>query len=117
MNAKERRIYRRAEVRWAVSAITSDGTIRGETKNLSTHGAFICFSKPLCPNERFLMTVEGPSSPMQVVAQVVWSNVCACDGEKRPNGMGVRFIWNWPEITVGWMERSKSTLMQQLTHN
>ena len=108
MNTEEKRIYPRAEVNWAISAKTADGTIQGETKNLSTQGAFICCSQPLSPDERFLLTVDGPTSPMQGIAQVVWSNTRACDGEKRPNGMGVKFIWHWPEILMGWRERSRN---------
>jgi hypothetical protein len=114
MNPEEKRIYPRAEVNWPISATTSGGTVQGETKNLSTHGAFIYCSKPLSPNERFLLTVDGPSSSMQVIAQVVWSNSCACTGEKSANGMGVKFIWHWPEILMGWMERSKTSLRLQL---
>ena len=100
MNSEEKRIYPRTEVTWAISATTSARTIQGETKNLSTHGAFICCSRPLFPREKFLLTVNGPSSSMKVIAQVVWSIMCACDGEKSPNGMGVKFIWHWPEMIM-----------------
>jgi hypothetical protein len=115
MNGEEKRIYPRAEIRWTISAITAEGTIEGETKNLSTHGAFICCPKPLCPDERFLMTVKGPSGHLEVVAQVVWSNICACDDEQRPSGMGVRFIWHWPEMLVGWMGRNRNNLRNNFT--
>lgn len=96
MNAEEKRIYPRAEIRWPVSAITANGTIRGGTKDISMRGAFISCSKPLYPNERFLLTISGPSCSMQVVAQVVWSISHARDDEKSLNGMGVSFIWSMP---------------------
>jgi len=90
----EKRIYPRAQVRWTVSALTAAGSIRGETKNITTQGALICCPKPLRPNERFLLTVNGPSGSMQVIAQVVWSSICACDDERDPSAMGVKFIWS-----------------------
>ena len=94
MKGREKRIYPRTDIRWPISALTANGTIRGETKNLSIQGAFICCPEPLCPNERFLLTIKGPSGSMQVKAQVIWSNICACDDEERPSGMGVRLIWS-----------------------
>ena len=75
----EKRIYPRPEIKWPVSAITAKGMIQGETTNISLNGAFICCEKTLCPDEVLLLTVKGPSGSMQVVAQVVWSNRCACD--------------------------------------
>ncbi|UCG13658.1 MAG: PilZ domain-containing protein [Deltaproteobacteria bacterium] len=91
---KERRIHSRAELRWPVSVVTAEGAIQGETRNISMQGAFICCQKPLCPNERFLLTVNGPSGSLQVLSKVVWSNICACDDETGPSGMGVSFVWS-----------------------
>jgi hypothetical protein len=88
----EKRIYPRTEIKWPVSAITAKGMIHGETKNISLNGAFICCEKTLCPEEVLLLTVKGPSGSMQVVAQVVWSNRCACDEQKKPSGIGIKFM-------------------------
>ena len=93
---EEKRTYPRAELRWLVSVITSQGTIRGEIKNISLNGAHICGDKALCPNEIILLTVKGPSGSMQFIAQVVWSNLCSCDDVKRSSGIGVKFIWSHP---------------------
>jgi len=41
MIGADRRIYPRAEVRWPVSAMTAEGSLQGETMNLSMMGAFI----------------------------------------------------------------------------
>ena len=90
-------MYPRGELTWPVSAISAAGKILGETRNISLNGAFICVEKALCPNETLLLTLEGPSGSMQVVAQVVWSNICACDGEKSPSGIGVKFMWSLPK--------------------
>ena len=97
MNEKEKRIYPRTELRWPVSAITNGGTIQGETKNISMRGAFICCPHPLRPDERLLLTVSGPSGFIQVIAQVVWSNIPARTDDDTPNGMGVSFIWSLPK--------------------
>jgi len=97
MNMEEKRIYPRAEIRWPVSAITAKGMIQGETRNISLNGAFVCFEKTLCPNDLMLLTVNGPSGHMQVIAQVVWSNCCACDEQKSPSAMGVKFMWALPK--------------------
>lgn len=114
MHAEEKRIFPRTKVKWPISATTDGETIQGETKNLSTHGAFICCSKPLFPNERFLLTVNGPSSSMQVIAEVIWSETSGRQGKSCTNGMGVKFIWHWPELLMGWMKRSRNNLNLQL---
>lgn len=93
----EKRIYARTEIKWPISAITAEGMIQGETKNISLNGAFICCEKALCPDEVVLLTVKGPSGSMQVIAQVVWSNLCACDEQKGPSGIGVKFMWSLPK--------------------
>ena len=105
----EKRIYTRTEMKWPVSAITADGIIHGETSNISLNGAFICCEKALCPDEILLLTVKGPSGSMQVVAQVVWSNRCACDEDKGPSGFGVKFMWSLPKAELECMMWSKAS--------
>jgi len=106
----EKRIYPRTEIKWPVSAITAKGMIQGETRNISLNGAFICCEKTLCPDDVLLLTVNGPSGHMQVVAQVVWSNCCACDEKKSPSGIGVKFMWSLPKTEsecMMWSEASR----------
>jgi hypothetical protein len=105
----EKRIYPRTEIKWPVAAITAKGMIDGETKNISLNGAFICCEKTLCPDEIMLLTVNGPSGSMQVVAQVVWSNRCACDEQKSMSGIGVKFMWSLPKIESECMMWSKAS--------
>ena len=93
---KEKRIYPRTQVRWSVSGITNSGTMQGETQNISLNGAFICCEKVLRPNEILLLTVNGPSGPMQVIARVVWSNLLPCDAKGNTTGIGVKFMWSLP---------------------
>jgi Tfp pilus assembly protein PilZ len=74
--------------------ITSVGTMEGETRDMSTAGAYIHCEAPLSPAERLLVNVKLPSgSPLQVSAQVVWSNHVSSEEKQKPPGMGVRFLW------------------------
>jgi hypothetical protein len=93
MKVEEKRRNRRVQVRWPVSALTADGSIHGETKNISSQGAFISCNKPLRSKEACLLSLRTPSEIIQVNAQVVWSNTGSYDDERGPNGVGVRFIW------------------------
>ncbi|UCG11001.1 MAG: PilZ domain-containing protein [Deltaproteobacteria bacterium] len=91
---EERRARTRFTVRCPVTVITSDGTIQGETKDLSGDGAFIRCQKPPTPKEILPLIIELPDGfPLDVSAEVVWSNASGPDDEKAPRGMGVRFLW------------------------
>jgi Tfp pilus assembly protein PilZ len=92
----DRRTYPRADVRWPVSAVTPEGTIYGETKNLSMLGAFICCREPLRLNEIVALTIDIPGTEhsLTVRAKVIWLNGCAGEDEASSNGVGVRFIWH-----------------------
>lgn len=92
----EKRIYPRTEVKWSVSGITNNGMMQGETQNISLNGAFICCEKVFPPDEIMLLTVNGPSGPLQVIARVVWSDLCACDAKANTSGIGVKFMWSLP---------------------
>lgn len=91
---KDKRSYPRSKVKWPVTMITPDGTMEGETTDVSTLGAFIHCQEPLDPTESFLLNVQLPAgSPLQVFAKVVWSNTSSLNEKTTPRGMGVRFIW------------------------
>ena len=91
---EDKRLYPRSKVRWPVSMITPEGTMEGETVDMSTLGAFIRCQKPLNPSERFLLSVKLPvGSALQVSALVVWSNNTNPSDDSVPRGMGVRFMW------------------------
>ena len=92
----EKRVYPRTQVKWSVSGITNSGKMQGQTQNISLNGAFICCENLLRPNEILLLTVEGPSGPMQVIARVVWSNPGACCAGAGASGIGVKFMWSVP---------------------
>jgi hypothetical protein len=94
MDGRERRLQPRVEVKWPVTMLTSEGSIQGETKDISMQGAFICCDKPLPLSERFVLSVKAPAASMQVMAQVVWASNSSSDRKNEPVGIGVRFIWS-----------------------
>jgi hypothetical protein len=94
MDGKERRLQPRVEVRWPVTMLTSEGSIKGETKDISMQGAFIYCERPLPLSERFVLSVKAPAASMQVMAQVVWASNSSPERKKEPAGIGVRFIWS-----------------------
>ena len=94
MDGRERRLRPRVEVRWPVTMLTSEGSMQGETRDISMQGAFIYCDRPLALAERFVLSVKAPAASMQVMAQVVWASNSFSDKKNEPAGMGVRFIWS-----------------------
>ena len=91
---RDKRLYPRSKVRWSVIMTTPVGTSEGETKDVSTLGAYIQCQEPLNPSENFLLSVRLPAgSPLHVFAEVVWSNLTDLENKNGPPGMGVRFLW------------------------
>ena len=94
MDGRERRLQPRVEVSWPVTMLTSEGSIQGETRDISMQGAFIYCDKQLPLLERFVLSVKAPATSMQVMAQVVWASNSPAGKKNKPAGMGVRFIWS-----------------------
>ena len=93
-NGIEQRQHPRAEIRWAVTVQPSWGTIKGETLNVSSMGAFIKCCEPLKFNEVFILDIDVPAlaHPLKAIAEVVWSNKDWYKNEITPNRMGNSFI-------------------------
>jgi PilZ domain len=81
---EERRKYTQSKESWFITIETPEGSISGETENISSDGAFIRCEKPLAPNEIFDMVITLPDSgtTLKGRAEVVWST---------ERGMGVTF--------------------------
>ena len=62
MDGRERRLQPRVEVRWPVTMLTSEGSMQGETRDISMQGAFIFCDKPLPLSERFVLSVKAPAA-------------------------------------------------------
>lgn len=85
--------YPNAELKWPVSIKTAE-PMDGVTTKLNPNGAFISCSRPLRLYDRFDITIDVPSSdgPLEVLVEVVFSNIYGPDDNITPRGMGVRFI-------------------------
>ena len=92
MFKQKKRMYPRAELTWPVSAQVGGSLIEGVTKNIGVSGAYVCCARPLRLNEVFNMVINTPDKPLNIKAEVVWSNIHGPDDEINPRGMGVRFI-------------------------
>jgi type IV pilus assembly protein PilZ len=64
------------------------------TSNISTGGLFIKTNNPLEPNEQFLLKLQLPDfpEPLKLQSQVVWANRDNSGEDKRPIGMGIKFL-------------------------
>src|SRR3990172_11136039 len=51
----------RSEVRWPVRILSDQGTIEGETRDISFDGIYICVDEPLRLNEKFRMAISPPN--------------------------------------------------------
>ena len=82
----------RVRVKWPVVLITSQGVIVAETKDISSEGAFIQCRLPLQAKEKLRLFIMTPDQrPLDLAAEVAWSNPHGSDRDSVPRGMGVRF--------------------------
>lgn len=90
---RERRQHPRVMVACPVIIETSRGIMTGETKDISSGGAFIHCRQPLKIKEVFDMAISVSllSSPLKATAEVIRSNASGTDDKLGPIGMGVRF--------------------------
>ena len=88
----ERREYPRAEVKWAVTLITSEVQIEGEIENFTPKGLFVsCGEVP--PSEgilRLVIKVPG-SATMNVAGKVIWTTIIDATESGTRLGVGIEF--------------------------
>ena len=84
----------KAKFKWSVAIKTEDRSMEGVTFNVSPNGAFIRCANPLRLNEVCNLAIQVPDKdvPVEVKAEVVWSNIYGPDDGISPRGMGVRFL-------------------------
>ena len=71
---------------------TSKGTILGETRNISTGGAFICCEARPESGERCRLFIMTPGrQPLDVPIEIIWSNPYGSPVDVTPHGIGVKF--------------------------
>ena len=90
---EEKRQHPRVAVSWNASAETSDGIIDVQLKDISLGGAFVVCDKPVALKEKFRITIKvSEQDPLELTAEVVWSNFNVPADKVVNRGMGVRFI-------------------------
>jgi Tfp pilus assembly protein PilZ len=91
--ASDRRIPKRIRVKWPVVIISAKGYSIAETRDISSEGAFIHCQLPLNLKEKLKLFIMTPNKrPIELPAEVAWSNPDHSERNTTPRGMGVRFI-------------------------
>jgi len=89
----EKRKMPRINVNWPVTIITSQGTIEGESRNITPSGVFIHCKKKLPEDEIYQMIMKLPNDKQIVVkGQMMWSNLNGREDTGVLVDMGFSFI-------------------------
>ena len=89
----ERRDEDRVSAKLPITIITDNGTIEGESRNISIDGIQICCEHPLYMNERIRISVFPPNSEgIAFTGEVVWSDFYGLDADNKVFGIGVCMV-------------------------
>ncbi len=95
ISRQEKRQHPRIEIAWPASLEFSGRTDEIRLKDISLGGAFVLCREPLGLNKQFKIAINLPDhGPLQLNAEVVWSNVNMPRDKVVNRGMGIRFIKN-----------------------
>jgi c-di-GMP-binding flagellar brake protein YcgR len=90
---KKRRMEQRAEIKWSVDIHTDQGTISGQTVNISASGALICIPEQFSMNEIVNLSIKPPiRATLDITAEVVRTQVQCCEDDVAFEGAALRFI-------------------------
>jgi hypothetical protein len=89
---EEKRTQPRLAVSWPAEICSTNSPGKAEVKDISLGGAFVACS-PLPLSHRFRIRIELPDSgPVDLAAEVVWSNANVPPERVVQRGMGIRFV-------------------------
>ncbi|MCU0584912.1 MAG: PilZ domain-containing protein [Desulfobacterales bacterium] len=89
---EEKRTQPRLAVSWSAEICSTHGPGKAEIKDISLGGAFVACS-PLPLSHRFRIRIELPDGgPLDLAAEVVWSNANVPPERVVHRGMGIRFV-------------------------
>ena len=92
---EEKRRHPRVELSWPVFIEKSEQRQDAQLKDISLGGAFLICQEPLALKDQFKVTFILPNQgPLQLNAEVVWSNANMPSDKVVNRGMGIRFIKN-----------------------
>jgi hypothetical protein len=93
VDPSERRKAPRINVNWPITIITSQGTIEGESRNITPSGIFIHCKKKLPEDEVYQMIIKLPNGKQIIVkGQMMWSNLNGREDTGSLVDMGFSFI-------------------------
>jgi len=83
----------RISVNWPITIITSQGTIEGESRNITASGVFIHCKKRLPEDEVYQMIIKLPNGKQIIVkGRMMWSNLNGREDTGVLVDMGFSFI-------------------------
>jgi hypothetical protein len=89
----EKRRHPRIPVRWPVTIITEEGTIEGESRNITIAGVFVHCQEKIYEDAVHQMIIKIPKQESVLLkGRVVWSNFDSMDETSGYRGMGFSFI-------------------------
>jgi hypothetical protein len=93
VDPSEKRKAPRINVNWPITIITSQGTIEGESRNITPSGIFIHCKKKLPEDEVYQMIIKLPNGKQIIVrGQMMWSNLNGRENTGSLVDMGFSFI-------------------------
>jgi hypothetical protein len=93
VDPSEKRKASRINVNWPITIITSQGTIEGESRNITPSGIFIHCKKKLPEDEVYQMIIKLPNGKQIIVrGQMMWSNLNGREDTGSLVDMGFSFI-------------------------
>ena len=92
-NEIERRKQPRIDVRWPVAVMSDQGTIRGETRDISSEGLAIFCDEPLRLDASYHIAVTPPEhAALGITGKVTRSDLYGMENGDTAVGMGVCFV-------------------------
>lgn len=92
---EEKRRQPRVAVSWGASIEANEETAHAQVKDVSHGGAFVVCKNPLNLKSRLRITLQPvDQDPLELNAEVVWSNINVPADKIINRGMGIRFIEN-----------------------
>lgn len=70
----ERRKHPRMSVKWPVTLYTAAGEVAGETRDLTSIGAYVQCSERLNLNDVYWLQIRVPHRAIMLKGKVIWSN-------------------------------------------
>ena len=93
VDPSERRKAPRISVSWPITVITSQGTIEGESRNITPSGVFIHCKTKLPEDEVYQIIIKLPDGKQIIVkGQMMWSNLNGRENTGPLVNMGFSFI-------------------------